>query len=279
MFSLSYSKVRYDISSTTIANGQSILVQMYPDKEDISKAYVAFEGKQYPMYENELTQQKDYYTWLSINYYTKPKDSKIVIVTVINNKKEYKSFPISIVKGKYKSEKLRVSSSKAKFNPINQARIKKEAKEAMKIYNTYTPESYIIDEYKYPLSSKITSPFGTRRVFNGTLKSYHSGTDFRAPLGTPIKAANDGVVVLAKERFLSGNSVIIDHGHGIYSQYYHFSKLKVKKGDFVSKGEVLGMSGSTGRSTGPHLHLGFRVNANQVDPLQFIESANSLFRP
>jgi hypothetical protein len=92
MFSLSYSKVRYDISSTTIANGQSILVQMYPDKEYISKAYVAFEGKQYPMYENELTQQKDYYTWLSINYYTKPKDSKIVIVTVINNKKEYKSF-------------------------------------------------------------------------------------------------------------------------------------------------------------------------------------------
>ena len=93
-------------------------------------------------------------------------------------------------------------------------------------------------------------------------------------MGTPLIACNDGVVVLAKDRFYSGGSVIIDHGQGIYSCYYHMSKFGVKKGSEVKRGDILGLSGDTGRVTGPHLHFSFRVGGEQVDPLQFIDLIN-----
>jgi murein DD-endopeptidase MepM/ murein hydrolase activator NlpD len=125
-----------------------------------------------------------------------------------------------------------------------------------------------------PMDSKITSDFGNARVFNGSLKSYHSGTDFRAKVGTPVKSVNDGVVVLAKDRFYAGGSVIVDHGEGVYSCYYHMSKYEVKEGDFVKKGQLLGLSGVSGRVTGPHLHFSMRVSGVQVDPLQFINLVN-----
>jgi len=125
-----------------------------------------------------------------------------------------------------------------------------------------------------PMNSKITSEFGNARVFNGSLKSYHSGTDFRAKVGTPIKSVNDGKVVLVKDRFYSGGSVIVDHGEGVYTCYYHMSKFDVKKGDMVKKGQQLGLSGVSGRVTGPHLHFSARVSGVQVDPLQFINLVN-----
>jgi murein DD-endopeptidase MepM/ murein hydrolase activator NlpD len=126
-----------------------------------------------------------------------------------------------------------------------------------------------------PMKSKITSDFGNARIYNGKTKSYHSGTDFRAKIGTPIIASNDGKIVLAKRRFYAGGSIIIDHGHGIYSCYYHMSRFDVKEGEMVKKNQVIGLSGDTGRVTGPHLHFSIRVGGLQVDPLQFIELVNN----
>ena len=122
--------------------------------------------------------------------------------------------------------------------------------------------------------SKITSGFGKARLYNEKLKSYHGGTDFRADIGTPLMACNNGKVVLAKERFYAGNSVVRDHGHGIYSCYFHMSRFNVKEGQNINKGDIIGLSGNSGRVTGPHLHFGIRVGGEQVDPLQFIELIN-----
>ena len=108
------------------------------------------------------------------------------------------------------------------------------------------------------------------------LRSYHSGTDFKAPTGTPIYSVNDGIVKLSSDRYYAGNSVIIDHGHGVYSCYYHLSRLDVKVGQKVKQGEQLGLSGATGRVTGPHLHFSVRVHGVQVDPLQILEVLNTL---
>jgi len=144
----------------------------------------------------------------------------------------------------------------------------------MKIYNTITPKNYVNSKYIVPMQSKITSSFGKARVYNSTLNGYHSGTDFRAKVGTPIVASNAGKVVLAQDRFYSGNSIIIDHGQGIYSCYYHLSEFKVKKGDIVKKSQLIGLSGATGRITGPHLHFSIRVGGLQVDPLQLIALLN-----
>ena len=148
--------------------------------------------------------------------------------------------------------------------------------EAMKIYNSSSPKIYWNEDFIYPINSKITSAFGTKRVYNNELKSYHGGTDFQAKDNTPIVASNSGIVRISANRFYAGNSIVIDHGQGVYSCYFHLNTMNFKVGDFVNKGEVIGLSGSTGRITGPHLHFTFRINGLQVDPLQAIEILNSL---
>ena len=125
--------------------------------------------------------------------------------------------------------------------------------------------------FQLPVQSKITSPFGNRRVFNGKLKSYHNGLDFRAPVGTPVFASNSGVVKLAEDLFYSGKVVILDHGNTIFTIYAHLSKIEVKAGRQVEKGQKLGLTGATGRVSGPHLHWGVKVNGTAVNPIQFVQ--------
>ncbi len=279
MFSNLFANIDIEVSDSKVANAQTLLVKLKADKEDplIEKIYAAFEGKRYPFYKNRFEKGRSFYALVPANYYTKAKKSNLVVVFIIDGDKYYSTFKIDIFEGTYKSEKLKVASSRAKISKKNRLRIEKEQKEAMKIYKKNTPYFYPKKPFTYPLNSKITSQFGNKRLFNGILKSYHSGTDFRAKVGTPVKAIAKGRVVLAKNRFFAGNSVIIDHGQGIYSGYYHLSGFKVKKGELVKRGEIIGSAGATGRVTGPHLHLSIRVNSVQVDPLQFIETINLLF--
>ena len=183
---------------------------------------------------------------------------------------------VKIVWGDYKKEEIHVQ--KSKVNPTkskHKERIAKEYKEAMRVYGTSTPKSYIKTAFILPLESFITSDFGKARVYNGSLKGYHSGTDFRAKIGTPVIAANDGRVALVKNRFYSGGTVILDHGEGIYTCYFHMSRFDVKEGEMVKRGEQLGLSGQSGRVTGPHLHFSARISGVQVDPLQLISLLNN----
>ncbi len=117
-----------------------------------------------------------------------------------------------------------------------------------------------------PVRSPATDSFGTRRTFNGKLASIHRGMDFRAPAGTPVSAANAGTVVLAQKLFYEGNCVVVDHGLGFMTQYMHFSRIDVRVGDKVRKGQRLGLSGATGRVTGPHLHFAVRWQGAYLDP-------------
>jgi len=261
-----------DIKKSTVANGRCFLLK---SNESGSK-YVAFEGKRYYFFPTKNDYEHMFYVIVPVNYYAKPHNSKIVAVVMKDGHKEYKSFKVKVIDGKYKSEKLTVAPSKAKFNKKQQRRIDKETKEALKIYKTITPTCYWSEPFAYPMKSKITSQYGNKRVFNGSLKGYHSGTDFRARVGTPIYSTNRGRVVLVKNRYFAGNSVIVDHGEGIYTCYYHMSRFKVKKGQMVEKGQLLGLAGATGRVTGPHLHFSTRVAGVQVDPLQLLRLLNEI---
>lgn len=203
---------------------------------------------------------------LAIPYYSKPS------VVVLENGER-----VEVVQGSYKKESIQVSPSKAKPNPKNQERIKKEREEANAIYNNYSQKRLWDSTFMLPMQSKITSSYGNARVFNGEIKSYHSGTDFRAVIGTEIFASNRGKVVIAKDRFLAGGSVVLDHGEGVFSMYYHCSVIKVKVGEIVEKGDLIAFSGATGRVSGPHLHFGILVRGVQVDPLDFIAQVNGLF--
>jgi len=260
------------LKTNKVSNARCFLLK---SNEDGSR-YVAFEGKRYYFFPTKNDYEHKFYALVPVNYYSKPHSSKLVAVVKKDGKKFYKSFAVRIVDGKYKSEKLRVAPSKAKFNKKQRARIKRETKEAMKIYKTITPTCYWSEPFSYPMNSKITSAFGNKRLFNASLKSYHSGTDFRAKTGTPIYATNSGKVVLVKNRYFAGNSVLLDHGEGIYTGYYHMSRFKVKKGEMVEKGQLLGLAGATGRVTGPHLHFSTRVGGVQVDPLQLLKLLNEI---
>lgn len=186
-------------------------------------------------------------------------------------------YELSGNEGVYHKEILNVEQSKVTPPKEVLERIRRELSEANAVYASYTDEALFDGKFILPLQSTITSQYGTARVYNGTLMSYHGGTDFRAPIGTPVLAANDGIVRIAKDRYYAGGSVVIDHGYKIFSQYYHLSKLKVKVGQRVKKGEVIALSGDSGRVTGAHLHFGIFAAGTQVDPLDFIEKFNALF--
>lgn len=181
---------------------------------------------------------------------------------------------INIKQLPYKKEQITVNQSRVTPPAKVAKRIKDERDEANRIYATFTPEIFISEPFEVPLKSKITSPYGGARMFNGSLKSYHSGTDFRAAVGVQIPASNDGIVRIAKDRYYAGGSVVIDHGSGIYTQYYHLSKVNVKVGERVSKGQIVGLSGATGRVSGPHLHFGVFAGGTQVNPMSFIKEFN-----
>lgn len=261
------------VSSFQVANGKTVLLRFIKEK-NIHYENVMMQKKKFQIFDAP-DDASVAYVLLPFSYYEKRGNKTLQIIYTEDGKKKSESMLIKVVDGKYEKEEIHVSASKV--NPQSKevkARISKEYNQAMKIYHTVTPKSYIHRPFIQPLNSKITSAFGKARIYNGSLKGYHSGTDFRAPMGTPVVAANDARVALVEKRFYSGGTVLLDHGEGIYTCYFHMSKFSVKAGDFVKRGEILGLSGKSGRVTGPHLHFSARINGVQVDPLQLINLLN-----
>jgi len=145
-------------------------------------------------------------------------------------------------------------------------RIKREAELTKAVYNIYSPEWTFEEKFIIPVQGQVFPNFGERRFFNNKPRSQHSGVDIASPKGTPVKASNSGSVVLASHLYFAGNTVIIDHGLGVFSLYCHFSEIAVKRGQRVGKGDTVGKIGSTGRVTGPHLHWSVRIRGSRVDP-------------
>ena len=125
--------------------------------------------------------------------------------------------------------------------------------------------------FALPIDSEISSGFGTYRVLNDAMQTRHTGWDQRAAVGTPIQAIAAGKIAFAGQLDIRGNYIMIDHGYGVYSGYAHFSQVHVTRGQTVTAGQILGMSGNTGRSSGAHLHWEMIVNGEWVDSLAFIE--------
>ncbi|TVR24347.1 MAG: M23 family metallopeptidase [Anaerolineaceae bacterium] len=139
------------------------------------------------------------------------------------------------------------------------------------LFEQYTAEQlWDEDGFMLPVQAETTSPFGAFRVFNETTESRHTGWDFRTATGTPIRAMGAGRVVFAGLLDIRGNHVVIDHGYGIFSGYSHFSQTHVTRGQAVRSGQIIGVSGNTGRSSGPHLHWEIAVNGEWVDSLDFL---------
>jgi hypothetical protein len=191
--------------------------------------------------------------------------------------RQSKTVEIQVRKAKYQHTILKVDPDRVHPNPEEQKRIDEEKKEMDAAYAQGSPQPLWREPMAQPAGGAVTSRFGNRRSFNGELKSIHFGEDRRAKMRTPIPAIDDGKIVLAKELFYAGNVVIVDHGAGIFSSYAHLSEIRVAVGQDVKKGALLGLSGKTGRVTGPHLHFAVRANGSPVDPEQALMVFNQMW--
>jgi hypothetical protein len=172
---------------------------------------------------------------------------------------------LDVADRKFPVQKISLPKKMAEFDPPTLERINMEARDLEERVARVTPTLWSLP-FLTPVASFRPENFGSRRVINGEPRMPHAAVDLRLPEGTPVRSIADGVVASAGDRFFGGLSVVVDHGGGVFSVYYHLKEFSVAEGEYVAKGARIGAVGSTGRATGPHLHFGVRVPGGRVDP-------------
>lgn len=202
----------------------------------------------------------------------KPGVARLLVRTITSGgASQEKQFDVHIKAKAFKQESFTVAAQYDQFTPELLERIRRERDQFTQAYKSAAPKRYWDGPFISPLPVEITSPFGYRRIINGTPRSPHSGTDLRAAMGTEVAVSNHGRVVLTGDFYFAGKTVLVDHGAGVMTMYLHLSEIKVAQGADVRKGDVIALSGMSGRVTGPHLHWGARVGGARVDPLELVE--------
>jgi len=181
------------------------------------------------------------------------------------------SFPLEVLARDFPKLKLKVDQKYVTPPKLVQERIRRESELLAHIYSIVTPDWLAEGHFILPCEGKLYPNFGQQRIYNNVPRSVHSGIDIAVPHGEKIKATNSGLVVLASDLYFSGKTIIIDHGLGLFSSYSHLSRLLVRRGEKVRQGQVIGLAGSTGLSTGPHLHWAVKIREVRVDPLAILE--------
>jgi biotin carboxyl carrier protein len=181
------------------------------------------------------------------------------------------SYDLVVTPRTFRTRKLTVDEAFVTPPPSEQARIDREAALLADTWRAASGQRLWSGAFVRPVSEAANSAFGTRSIFNGKPRSAHGGADFLSPAGTPIHSPNAGTIVVARALYFSGNTVIVDHGLGLFSLLAHLSVIDVHEGDHVSAGQVVGKVGATGRVTGPHLHWTVRAAGARVDPLSLLE--------
>jgi murein DD-endopeptidase MepM/ murein hydrolase activator NlpD len=166
----------------------------------------------------------------------------------------------------YATQALRVAPRHVDLAPADAARAERERPHIRKMLTTWSDVAPTTLRLELPVQGRRSSPFGLRRTFNGQSRNPHSGLDLAGPVGTPVLAPAAGRVIDVGDYFFNGQSVFVDHGHGLVTLYCHLSAIDVRVGDQVKVGDRLGAIGATGRVTGPHLHWGVALNGAMVDP-------------
>ncbi len=177
---------------------------------------------------------------------------------------------VKIVSREFPVERLTLPERQVTLSPDDARRAREEAARLGKIWPEVSEVRWTWP-FQLPVEGRMGTRFGTRRILNGVEKNPHNGTDIKAPKGTPVRAITSGRVVLRDELFFGGNTLVIDHGGGLFSFYMHLDEFRVNEGDSVSNGTPVATVGSSGRSTGPHLHVGMKLNGDNVNPLSLVD--------
>jgi murein DD-endopeptidase MepM/ murein hydrolase activator NlpD len=239
-------------------------------KADIQWAHFRFSGEKHPLWQSAAG--GDHIAFLGLDLELAPGSYPLSVtaqledgtLSTLTKEIEVKSrdFPV---------ERLRVDPKYVTPPAEALERIRLEAQLMRSVYSGFSPEWLGEGSFVLPTAGRVSPNFGRRRIFNDQPRSPHSGVDISSPQGTPVLASNSGRVVLTRGLYYAGNTVIIDHGLGVFSVYLHLSRMLVEEGSLVIKGDTIGEVGATGRVTGPHLHWSVRIRNSRVDPLSLLD--------
>jgi len=258
------SGVFLELQFRSLQPGEVLFVSL-PDPSGVRRAVVVFRDREYVL-TNVLR-----FAFVGLDLGLEPGSFPMTVTFEgTNGDREAVRRDIVVEAKEFPRKKLWVKESFAVPPKEVEERIRREAELVAWVYAIITPRWLGDGAFIQPNEGKVFPNFGQRRIYNDAPRSTHAGVDIAAPQGDPIRAANAGKVVLASHLYLSGNAVIIDHGLGVFSFYGHMSKLLVKRGQAVGKGDIIGKCGTTGRSTGPHLHWAVRVFDSRVDPFSLL---------
>lgn len=267
--------LRTEVNKPVAVDGSIVIVRIQlpeelraTDPEKIRAEYLEREIPFYPMPERG---PGEYEAVVPVPYNHSPGDTQIVVKVGTGADAKGLTLPVRVEGGDYRAEVLKVAPKHVKPPAKYGPRIEREVKMVVQLYERLTRRKYWKGPFQLPIQSEVTSPFGSKRVYNGELANYHGGLDLKAAVGTPIHASAAGEVVMAQNLYYTGNTVLIDHGYGVFTLYAHMTKLKVKKGQEVEAGQLLGLSGMTGRVTGPHLHWQAIVRRVKINPWELTQ--------
>ncbi len=263
------------LSAPEASQGSLLLIEIKSTKP-LAEVQGDWDRRSVPIWQ-EATSEKQRRGLLAVDLEKAPGEYELKVTgQTADGEKMSCSAMVTVKKGLFATEKLQVEKQFVEPSPEQIKRANEERQKLRDIFDRVTPERLWDGNFRIPLDGVTTgSNFGKRRILNGNPGSPHTGMDFPAATGTPVRATQRGRVALAEELFFAGNTVVLDHGLGIYSFYGHLSEIGVKAGDTLETGAVLGKVGATGRVTGPHLHWGLTVERARVNPLLLIKLLSS----
>jgi len=252
----------------TLQPGEIIKVRLLTE-QNVMQAQIIFAGKKYIT--ASCINPKERLAFIGLDLGIKPKTYPLSAVVFFGDGSyKKKDINLQIRSKEFPVKKLWVDEKFVTPPKSADERIRRESNLLQSIYDIYTPDWIGDGSFIIPSVGEAAPNFGEKRYFNNKPRSSHSGVDISTPFGYPVKSSNSGRIVLACDLYFAGKTVIIDHGLGVFSLYCHFSKIIVKRGKMVAKGDIIGEIGSTGRVTGPHLHWGVKIRGKRVDPFSLL---------
>lgn len=270
---LSGASLEVSHKARSVAQGEAVLLSVAADAP-LDKMTAEVFGKKFPLFPSGSDR-----AWkgiVAIDLACVPGSYKVLVKAWrgdTGNPAAEKTHTLAVAGREFAERRLKVDQKYVSPPSDQMERINREAATTRKLFNLNTPEKYWNGDFLKPVPGGITSPFGRKNFVNDQPRSPHSGVDLRGAVGTPVKSPAAGKVVLTEELYFAGGTIMIDHGFGLMSYFCHLSEIRVRTGELVKQGKVIGLVGSTGRVTGPHLHWSVKLLEQRIDPMSLLELA------
>ena len=258
------------LSSSILGQGDVTLLSIRMKKGNTPQ--VTWRGKEVLLTSN--LEKTEWYGFLGADLSAKPGHYKVLVKVPGSAVK--KQLEVEIREKDYGVRRLTLPKNMVDLDSKTLQRVRKESKRMKSLWEARPSAPLWNGPFLRPIPGQVVGPFGQRSIINEQPRSPHSGVDLKGERGAPIQAINHGQVVLTGDHFFTGLTIVLDHGGGIQSMYFHLDRIAVQKGQETTKGQIIGFVGSTGRATGPHLHWGIRMNGARIDPLSLIALSQRL---